>query len=482
MKYYYFIGILGSGMSGLARIQHEMGNTVGGSDRNTAVPIYDEFKKLGIKIYQQDGNGIREFAAETGADIKDIVIVKSTAIEDTVPDIVAARKNKLAELHRSDLLAEMFNEKNGIAVGGTAGKTSVSTMTSYALSALGISPSFVIGGISRNFNASSHFGASDYFVIESDESDGTIIKYKPQVAVLTNISKEHKELPELLDIFTTFISNIKPRGKAILNISCPNVVNLLKNIETKKMPVAIKTVNFEDSSNYSAIKADYLVTDIEVRPYGSRFKINGHSFETGLIGRHNVENIVLSAITAIELGSAVTKVAEAFKGYLGVARRLEIVGRHNDTIIIDDYAHNPHEIECAIKAVKVFEQPVIAVYQPHGFGPTSFTRNELSLAFHSMGPDDAVFLSEVYYGGGTVNRNVSSVEIVDEIKAKYGYTNAFFSPDLNDITEKISNFILNNPEKQYIVLVMGARNINTICPEILNRISVLKKNKIMRDK
>ena len=458
-------------MSALARIQVEMGNNVGGSDRNLEVPLFHEFKKTGMKIYPQDGSGIETFARESGCALSDIVVVKSTAIEDTVKDIVEARKHGIAEEHRSDLLAEIFNCRTGIAVGGTAGKTSVSTMCSYLLDALGKSPSFVIGGISRNFNVSSRYGKSDYFVIESDESDGTIIKYKPETAILTNISKEHKELPELFELFGTFASNVREGGKIIANASCHNVSSFLRDIMPKNPGKKFRIINFEYSENKNDFKNDYLVTDVELKPYGTFFKMNGTAFETSLIGRHNVENLAVSVATVAETGISLGDIATALKGYKGVARRLEVIGVSGGTVVIDDYAHNPHEIECAISAVRVFNKPVIAVYQPHGYGPTFFTRNELRDAFVGACPDDEIFISEIYYGGGTVNKNISSAEVIGEIKSKFGLKNVYHAPDLDRLTDMICERISENRNREYIVLVMGARNVNTICPRILERIS-----------
>ncbi|HNY12065.1 MAG TPA: Mur ligase family protein [Candidatus Wallbacteria bacterium] len=471
MKNYYFVGILGSGMSALARIQVEMGNNVGGSDRNLEVPLFYEFKKTGMKIYPQDGSGIEAFARDSGCALKDIVVVKSTAIEDTVKDIVEARRLGIAEEHRSDLLAEIFNCRTGIAVGGTAGKTSVSTMCSYLLDALGKSPSFVIGGISRNFNVSSRYGKSDYFVIESDESDGTIIKYKPAIAILTNISKEHKELPELFDLFGTFISNVREGGSIIASASCPNVSAILRDLMPKYAGKKFKIINYEYSKNINDFRNDYLVTDIEIKPYGTFFKMNGAAFETSLIGRHNIENLAVSIATAAETGVSLGDIALALKGYKGVARRLEVIGVSSGTVVIDDYAHNPHEIECAISAVRVFNKPVIAVYQPHGYGPTFFTRHELRDAFVGIGPEDEIFISEIYYAGGTVNKNISSAEVIGEIKSKFNLKNVYHAPYLDRLTDMICDRIFENKSKEYIVLVMGARNVNTICPRILERVS-----------
>jgi len=472
MKNYYFIGILGSGMSALARIAHQMGHAVGGSDRNVSGPIAEEFISSGIGVYKQDGSGIAKFAADRSIEVKTITIVKSTAIEDSVSDIVEARKNGILEIHRSDLLAEFFNvKKQSIAVAGTAGKTSVSTMLAYLLDACSLSPSFVIGGISRNFKASSRYCGSDYFVIESDESDGTIVKYQPQIGLLTNISREHKELDELFTLFEKFISNIKKDGAALINVSCENAAKLYEKVKDNSGGPAYKTINFEYSNNFKRIIGDFSVTDVSLMPGGSSFKINGVRFETGLIGRHNVENFAMSITAANIAGADLFNIAHAIKDYSGVARRLEVIGTHKQVVVIDDYAHNPHEIKTAINAVQIFKRPLIAVYQPHGYGPTSLTRNELCDAFSDIKNGDRLIINEIYYAGGTVDKNISSREIVEEISSKHKIDNVRYCETLEATTNHITETIRKNPENPYIVLVMGARDINKICPDILSKIS-----------
>lgn len=472
MKSYYFIGILGSGMSALARVAHEMGHRVGGSDRNLAGAACEEFRSAGIGLYPQDGSGIEKFSAERSISVKEIVVVKSTAIEDTVADLVKARSLGLAEMHRSDLLAEFFNRAGrSIAAAGTAGKTSVSTMISFILDACGLSPSFVIGGVSRNFQVSSRYRKSEHFVIEADESDGTIVKYKPYIGLLTNISKEHKELDELHGLFNGFISNIARGGYALINISCPEVSKLFEARETKKDEINYKIINFEYSKNVNSCHNDFLVSEVNLKPEGSSFKINGTLFETPLIGRYNVENFAVSIVAAHIAGAEMRDIAASLKNYAGVARRMEVIGRHNGVVVIDDYAHNPHEIKTAINAVKIFNKPVIAVYQPHGYGPTALTRSELCDAFTDLKKRDRLFINEIYYGGGTVNKTITSRELVDEISPKLPGGIVSYCATLDDATDSVTKTISDNLKEPYIVLVMGARDINTICPRILRGIS-----------
>ena len=477
MKSYYFIGILGSGMSALARLAHQMGHAVGGSDRNLSGGAYAEFKSIGIKVYAQDGAGIETFAAALKIDAREIIIVKSTAIEDTVADIVKARELGLCQIHRSDLLAEFFNRAQcSIAAAGTAGKTSVSSMISFILDSCGFSPSFVIGGVARNFKVSSRYKESKHFIIEADESDGTIVKYKPHIGLLTNISKEHKELDELHSLFNAFISNIAPGGAALINISCPEAAKLFESRDIKKDNAAginYKIINFEYSKNINQYPGDFLVSGINLKADGSTFKINGITFETGLIGIHNVENFAISVIASHIAGAALTDISAVLKNYAGVARRLEVIGSREGVVVIDDYAHNPHEIKTAINAVKIFEKPVIAVYQPHGYGPTALTRGELCEAFTDLKSDDRLFINEIYYGGGTVNKTITSLDLVDEIKGKLSDRSDIvnYCATLEDAAQSVSKTISDDRSAPWIVLVMGARDINTICPQILQNIS-----------
>ncbi len=476
MKSYYFIGILGTGMSALARVTREIGYIIGGSDRNLTGAVFNEFKSLGISLHTQNGNGIEQFVKENNVELKDVVIVKSTAIEDTVSDLIKARELGLTEMHRSDLLAEFFNGAQcPIAIAGTAGKTSVSSMTAFILDSLGMSPSFVIGATARNFSSSSRHKNSKHFVIEADESDGTIIKYRAGIGVLTNISKEHKELNELHELFDTFINNITTGGTALINISCPEAARLYnKHLTEKDRPEnpKLKTIEFEYNKNAKQSQADYRVTDIMLRPDGSSFKINQVSFTSGLIGSHNVENFAIASAAAHISGADLNLMPGIIQNYSGVARRLEVIGRHDNIVIIDDYAHNPHEIKTVIDAVKLFKQPVIAVYQPHGYGPTALTRTELSEAFRGLKNNDRLFINEIYYGGGTVNKTITSRQLVDEIKEKLEDRSIIdYCASIEDTARSVTDTIKKSKNTPWIVLVMGARDINKICPQILNNIS-----------
>jgi UDP-N-acetylmuramate--alanine ligase len=477
MKSYYFIGILGSGMSALARVAHQMGHAVGGSDRDLSGGACAEFKSTGIKLYAQDGSGIETFAAELKIAAREVIVVKSTAIEDTVADIVKTRELGLCQIHRSELLAEFFNRAQcAVAAAGTAGKTSVSSMISFILDSCGFSPSFVIGGIARNFKVSSRYKESKHFIIEADESDGTIVKYKPHIGLLTNISKEHKELDELHSLFNAFISNIAPGGTALINISCSETAKLFESRDIKKDNAAginYKIINFEYSKNLNQYAGDFLISGINLNPAGSTFEINGVTFETCLIGVHNVENFALSIIAAHIAGAGLAEISAVLKNYAGVARRLEVIGSREGVVVIDDYAHNPHEIKTAINAVKIFEKPVIAVYQPHGYGPTALTRGELCEAFNGLKSVDRLFINEIYYGGGTVNKTITSLDLVDEIKGKLVGRGDIvnYCATLDDAAQSVSKTISDNRSAPWIVLVMGARDINTICPRILQNIS-----------
>ena len=208
----FFIGIGGMGMSGLAKILHSSGFKVAGSDRNLNGDYCERLAKLGVKLYQQDGSGIEAFMKDEGLTSKDLKVVKSTAVEDHVPDVVSANKLGVEQIMRSDLLALMFNEKTGIAIGGTAGKTTTTGIVTWILKYTGREPSCAVGGIITGLDTNAFMGKGTDFVIEADESDGSIVKYNPYISLITNISRDHKPMSELKSLFTSFLNNTNKDG------------------------------------------------------------------------------------------------------------------------------------------------------------------------------------------------------------------------------------------------------------------------------
>jgi UDP-N-acetylmuramate--alanine ligase len=445
----FFIGIGGMGMSGLAKILHQAGYKVAGSDRNLEGEYCRRLREFAIPMYPQDGTGVETFLSSTGLSPADVTIVKSTAVEDQVPDVIAARRLGLKEIMRSDLLAQMFNSKRGIAIGGTSGKTTTSGLIAWVLKFAGLEPSTAIGGVICGLETNAFLGKGSTFVIEADESDGSIIKYTPAISLITNISRDHKSLEELYELFSTFSHNAVPDGTIIF---CADDEHL--NILKTRIKRPVLTYGF-------AAHADVRPSTSHIHKDHSTFTIDGVTFTVNLPGQHNLQNALAAVAVGKTLGIPLEELAAAINGFPGMKRRFEKVGTARGITVIDDFAHNPAEIAAAIEAARQTSKNRFIIYQPHGFGPTRFTRADLVKVFSALRPEENLYLDEIFYGGGTVEKDISSKTLVDEIRTTF--PNAHFFGDRQKIVEDV----VSRAKSGDMVLVMGARDINTICSKIL---------------
>jgi len=447
---YHFIGVGGIGMSAIAQVLKEQGHTVSGSDRNydkhITPYVFSKLVSKGISLHPQDGSGVRENT--------DFVVV-SSAIEEDNPDIKKARTLSKNIIKRADLLAEMFNRKYGIAIGGTNGKTTVSCMVGYILDNAGLSPTVIVGGCIKNYIDDFHLGnaktgTSDIVSIEADESDGSIVLYTPRIAVITNISKDHKSIDEISRMFVSFSENTTET--LIINANCPR----LKMIELKHKNIITYGLN-----NNAMIRAKNIIC----KPFQSTFDVDGHSFEINLPGIYNVSNALAAIVVARCLNINDKNTAAALREFRGVQRRMDIIGEIDGIIIVDDYAHNPEKVMAAINAVKLGCKRVIAIFQPHGYSPTIFMKEEFINAFiNVLSPDDVLFMPEIYYAGGTASKNISSADIIKRVKESG--KNAFFIEKRTDIIPEIKE----RAQTGDCILVMGARDntLTEFCQNILH--------------
>ncbi|OHB40214.1 MAG: UDP-N-acetylmuramate--L-alanine ligase [Planctomycetes bacterium GWB2_41_19] len=447
---YHFVGVGGIGMSAIAQVLSEQGHTVSGSDRNYDKQItpyvFSKLLSKGISLHPQDGSGVQENT--------DFVVV-SSAIEEDNPDIKKARTLSKNIIKRADLLAGMFNRKYGIAIGGTNGKTTVSCMVGYILDYAGLSPTVIVGGCIKNYIDNFHLGnaktgTSDIISIEADESDGSIVLYTPRIAVITNISKDHKSIDEISKMFVSFSENTTET--LIINADCPR----LKMIEFKHKNIITYGLN-----NNAMIRAKNIIC----KPFQSTFEVDSHSFEINLPGIYNVSNALAAIVVARSLNINDRKTAAALREFRGVQRRMDIIGETDGIRIVDDYAHNPEKVMAAINAVKLGCKRVIAIFQPHGYSPTIFMKEEFINAFiNILSPQDVLFMPEIYYAGGTASKNISSADIIKRVKESG--KNAFFIEKRTDILPEIKE----RAQTGDCILVMGARDntLTEFCQNILH--------------
>jgi UDP-N-acetylmuramate--alanine ligase len=410
-KSYFFVGIGGSGMMPLAMILAGKGATVAGSDRTLdqeRLPAkFDDLRAKGVKLFPQDGSGIVS---------ADQIVVASAAVEATVADIVAADAMGAARMSRAELLASLFNASGlPIGVAGTSGKSTVTGMIGWILHATGRDPTVMNGAVMKNFVAddapfaSALVGNGEAFVSEVDESDGSIALYTPKIAVLNNISLDHKSLDELRTLFGDFIAKA---ATAVINLDNGDGAALAMTLPRDRRT----TFSIGQEADLTAI-------NLVERPFGVDFLLSEHNgrpvpVTLAVPGRHNVSN-ALAAIGAVRAaGVPLDEAVRAIAGFTGLRRRMELVGEANGIAVIDDFGHNPDKIAATLDTLHVFPGRLLILFQPHGYGPLKVMRRELveTLAL-KLGDADMLVLPDPVYLGGTVSREVTSADIVADVAA-----------------------------------------------------------------
>lgn len=445
-------------MSALAQVLRAKGHAVSGSDRNLDKGINHTFfrklSRLGINCLPQNGSGL-----ENGVDI----VVVSTAVEESNPDVKKAQERGIPIVNRATLLAVLFNDLRGVAIGGTNGKTTATGMVGWILDKAGLDPTVVMGGIMKNYCGRSRLGnarigRSDIGVIEADESDGSLTYYRPKVGVITNITKDHKPIDELLVLFSTFAES---SSKLVLNADCHMASSI------RSIPKETVTFGFSE-------KALFRATDVVCKEWNSSFKVKDVPFKLKLPGRHNVLN-ALAAIAASHLLSVPLEVsAKALKDFKGIRRRLDLIGESRGVKVVDDFAHNPQKIKAAIESVRPTSSRILAIYQPHGYSPTRFLKEELVRTFsEELSADDVLYMPEIFYAGGTVGRDISSQEIIEPLMRQG--VRAHFVPKRVEII----GHIREEARPGDTILVMGARDdtLTDFCQETLSSLSSKRSKK-----
>jgi UDP-N-acetylmuramate--alanine ligase len=433
----FFIGIAGVGMSAIAQYLQGVGKAVSGSDRYFKEGEENDTKtKLeaeGIKCFLQNGDGITN---ET-----DLVVV-STAIEDTVAEVIKAKELNIPIIKRSELLSLIAQSKKTIAVGGTSGKSTTSAMLFDILQYAKLQPSIISGAgltsIIKEYKiGNAKVGAGEWLVIEADESDGSIVQYHPEIGLLLNVDKDHQEIDELMNLFTTFKNNSK---KFIVNQS---------NQLAKQLSADIKNDFAADENSGAAFVAKKFVQD----GFRISFTIHNSKFIINAMGRHNMENALAAVAVAHQIGVSLNDCAEALKNYEGIYRRNQILGNKNGVWVIDDYAHNPVKCAAAIASCQPLAKKVVAWFQPHGYGPTRFLRKDFVKEFADvLRDDDEIWMSEIFYAGGTAIKDISANDLINDIKALG--KKAFFVEDRDDFVTEVKSHLVGNT----VLLLMGARD------------------------
>lgn len=410
---YFFCGIGGSGMLPLALILRARGCTIAGSDRaldqGRTAQKFEFLRARGIALFPQDGSGITDPRT---------IVVASAAVEETVPDVQATRRIGARLITRAELLAELFNAaRDSVGIAGTSGKSTTTGMIGWILHCAGRDPTVMNGAVMKNFItadtpfASALVGGSDIFVSEVDESDGSIARYVPRIAVVNNIALDHKSLDELRTLFRDFV------GKAALA-----VLNL-DNAETAALAAAMppeKAVTYSLADRQAALSASGIVA----APDGIAFTLEERggvstAVKLGVPGRHNVANALAALAAARALGVPLGIAASALGRFSGTRRRLEFVGSAGGVTVIDDFAHNPDKIAATLATLHDFPGRLLIMFQPHGYGPLRHMKDAFIDGFaRHLAAEDVLIMPEPVYFGGTVDRSIGSADIAAGIVAR----------------------------------------------------------------
>ena len=446
---WFFCGIGGSGMLPLATILRGLGAEVSGSDRSFDQGRTPEkfawLQRAGFKLFPQDGSGISS---------ADQVLVASAAIEDSVPEVARAAELGCPRMTRAELLAQLFNAApTSLAVGGTSGKSTVTGMLGWIMHYTGRSPTIMNGAVMKNFVsddvpfASAKVGSGSTFVSEVDESDGSIALYRPTVAVLLNVSLDHKSMEELRVLFRGFVGAAQQAAINFDDLEAREIARFAKSFVSFGIDHPDATLSIEPGTiQHSATGIEALIVD--------RRDDTGHALQLRMPGRHNLSNALAALAGAVAAGVPLDDAVIALAEFRGLARRFDVIGTSPAGVtVIDDFGHNPEKCRATLRTLKAQPGRVIAFFQPHGYGPLRQMGHELARTFaQELAADDVTLLCDPVYFGGTVDRSEGSERIVQLIRDAGGQ--AEYLPTREDCASRI--IALARPGDR--IVVMGARD------------------------
>ncbi|MDQ0203481.1 UDP-N-acetylmuramate--L-alanine ligase [Pectinatus haikarae] len=438
IKKIHFIGIGGVGMSAIAEVLLEKGYIVTGSDLN-ASDIVAGLQKRGALIYK----------GHCPSNITDCdAVVISSAIAEDNPELLTAKSKNIKIYHRSDILAELINSAKGIAVAGSHGKTTTSSMLSVVLDNAGVDPTVLIGGVVDYFHGNARLGKSEYVIAEADESDGSFLKFNPYIALVTNVEDDHMDhygtMENIIVAFRHFLANTDPAGIAVLCFDHENVRKIAAL--TDKRFISYGIVN----------DADYMAANMNMSKLKTSFDViykkeNIGKIELNIPGRHNILNALGTIAVCRFLGISMEKIADGFKIFHGADRRFQTKKRTSDFWVVDDYAHHPTEIETTLEAAKqTSPKRLICIFQPHRYSRTKILAQEFGSCFSQA---DILIFTDIYSAGEKPIPGISGKTIFDEVE-KNG-KKAIYIENM----EEISSYVKSIVKSGDLIITMGAGNI-----------------------
>src|SRR6478672_7589550 len=451
VKRIHFIGIGGIGMSGIAEVLCNLGFQITGSDKKKSKNTDRLEEQFNIKVFEGH-------AAENVGDAQ--VVVYSSAVKDDNPEVVAAKQRGIPVIPRAEMLAELMTLKPyAVAVSGTHGKTTTTSMIATILGHAGFDPTTIVGGVVDTFGSNAKLGASDWFVTEADESDRSFLMLYPTIAVVTNIDKEHMEsykgMDDVVQCFTDFVNKIPFYGAAVICLDDPNVQLIIPHIKRRRVTYGL-TAQADVSGH------DLRYTD----NFGSSFEVWRGNDVLGVIdlpvpGKHNVYNALAATAVALELEIPFPVIADAFARFKNANRRFQFKGQVNGVTVIDDYGHHPTEILATLQAAKYSagDRRTVVVFQPHRYTRTQELMDEFALAFNNA---DVLYVLDIYAASEQPIEGITA-EILTENIRRYGHKNANYIGDIESAAERVSKDL----QPGDLLITLGAGTVTRLSEEIL---------------
>jgi len=450
IQHVHFVGIGGIGMSGIAEVLLNLGYKVTGSDLRSTV-ITDRLAKFGATVYLRH-------AAENVAGAH--VVVTSSAVRPDNAEIREAERHKIPVIPRAEMLAELARLKYSIAVAGTHGKTTTTSMIATVLDRAGLDPTVVVGGLLDTLGSNARLGKGEFIVLEADESDRSFLLLSPTIAVVTNIEPDHldhyRDLEDIQNAFLIFINKVPFYGAAILCLDEPAVQSLIPQVKRRIVTYG------------TAAQADVSITDVNLEGLGSTFvlRFNGcakQAFKLGVPGMHNVLNATAAFAAARDMGVDQCMISTALEGFQSVERRFEVKSRDGVTVI-DDYAHHPTEIRATLNAAKTGNfRRLFVIFQPHRYTRTMHLFDDFARAFNLA---DVVLMLDIYPAGENPIEGVTTQALIEKIKS-FGHKNAMYAPNF----EMIESYVISNAKEGDAVIVMGAGSVTKLSDILSERFS-----------
>src|SRR5215475_5669543 len=444
----HFVGIGGIGMSGIAEILLNLGYRVTGSDQKRGEAV-ERLAQLGAKVFIGHEAGNVEGAH---------VVVYSSAVSRDNVEVEAARRQQIPTIPRAEMLAELMRLKYGIAIAGTHGKTTTTSMVGAVLAEGRLDPTIVVGGRVSSLGSNARLGQGDFLVAEADESDGSFLKLAPTIAVVTTVDSEHLDhygtLDAIRDAFVAFVNKVPFYGSAVLCLDQPNIQLLIPRIEKRIVSYGLES------------GADLVARRLQLSGMTSRFEVYQRGSLLGEVtlqipGRHNVLNALAAIGVGLDLEIPFATIQRALAGFSGVQRRFQILGRARGITVVDDYGHHPAEIRATLAAAKAgFDCRVVTVFQPHRYTRTRDLKQEFLTAFNQA---DVLVVMDIYPAGEPPIPGVSAEDLAEGIRA-HGHRNVTF---LGSDRARIAQYVTEISRPGVLIVTLGAGDVNQLGPELL---------------